>query len=166
MPEPMTTPQPAAPLSDAEFESYRRCLEVYDAATAGDRHVGVSIEGGSAAVEAAKALIFNAPNIIRDLLAEVQRLRSEVAEARNVTLREVLAYEAGQAASVPADLEAAVVKAPGRYCCLPDCPKLAEFEIYDGPEPDNGTDACIDHVGHLLKDKVSYVYPISTEPKR
>ena len=82
----MTTPQPAAPplMSAADLERFRRTI--YQAKGPDD---------GLTTTEQFT------------LMREVDRLRSEVAAARNVTLREVLAYEAGQGASIPADLEAA-----------------------------------------------------------
>jgi hypothetical protein len=32
------------------------------------------------------------------------------------------------------------------------CNKLAEWEIWDGPRPDDYTFACTEHVGELLSD--------------
>lgn len=50
------------------------------------------------------------------------------------------------------------------YCCFEDCQQDAAFVIEDGPECDNGTHACMDHVGHLCRsDRESRVYLI---PKR
>ncbi len=41
------------------------------------------------------------------------------------------------------------------------CEKDAEFEINDGPTPDDYTHACADHVGHMLQDgRISTVYPV------
>lgn len=39
-----------------------------------------------------------------------------------------------------------------RHCCYPGCGKRAEFEIYDSNDrrPDQGTEACEDHLGHLV----------------
>ena len=106
----MTTPEPAAPLTPDSIALTVPCPDCYLGKTPGQP---CNSRGGAlgyvhrSRVDA--ALVFYE--------AEVQRLRSEVAAARNVTLREVLAYEAGQGASIPADLEAAA--------------RLDDGEVYD-----------------------------------
>jgi len=49
-----------------------------------------------------------------------------------------------------------------RECCFMGCESAATWQAYstDG-RPDEGTDACDDHLGHLLTDAPThYVYPI------
>lgn len=52
-------------------------------------------------------------------------------------------------------------------CCFAGCGKKAEYVIWDGKEPacDHKTEACVDHVGHLLSDSEvpNQVYPIEWE---
>lgn len=38
------------------------------------------------------------------------------------------------------------------FCCWLHCANKAEYEIKDGPTTDDYTHACVDHVGHLLRD--------------
>lgn len=41
------------------------------------------------------------------------------------------------------------------------CARLAEWTIYDGPRPDDYTEACTEHVGYLLSDADELrVYPL------
>lgn len=37
-------------------------------------------------------------------------------------------------------------------CCFIPCDKPAEYDVIDGCGPDDHTQACVDHVGHLLRD--------------
>lgn len=47
------------------------------------------------------------------------------------------------------------------WCCFIPCDKDAEWEIVDGPSTDDYTQACSDHVGHLLQDgRVAMVYEV------
>ncbi len=39
---------------------------------------------------------------------------------------------------------------PGRFCCVWECPKEAEFEIQGLHHFEDQTDACTEHVGELL----------------
>lgn len=42
-------------------------------------------------------------------------------------------------------------KKPPPQCCIMDCDKEADFEIYgESKHPDDATEACEDHVGALL----------------
>lgn len=35
-------------------------------------------------------------------------------------------------------------------CCFIGCDKVADFQVTWGGRPDDHTESCIDHVGHLL----------------
>jgi hypothetical protein len=37
-------------------------------------------------------------------------------------------------------------------CCKLDCNQRAEWQIFDGPNPEDYTEACTAHVGDLLSD--------------
>lgn len=60
--------------------------------------------------------------------------------------------------------------APGALCCFIEqdkatedvpCNRVAEWIIYDGPRPDDYTEACTEHVGVLLSDANEFrVYPL------
>jgi len=56
--------------------------------------------------------------------------------------------------------------APKSICCYIDpdqehCKTTAEWIIYDGPRPDDYTEACTEHVGRLLSDADEFrVYPL------
>ena len=67
---------------------------------------------------------------------------------------------------------------PGALCCFIEqdkatllsdgwaiedvpCGRVAEWIIYDGPRPDDYTEACTEHVGALLSDANEFrVYPL------
>jgi hypothetical protein len=52
-------------------------------------------------------------------------------------------------------------------CCRPPCPDEAEFELRDGPSPDDYTHACRQHVRELLADdKQTTITPLLLEPHR
>ena len=46
-------------------------------------------------------------------------------------------------------------------CCQIQCEQKAEWQIYDGPNPEDYTEVCTAHVGDLLGDAPEHrVYPI------
>lgn len=52
----------------------------------------------------------------------------------------------------------------GAYCCFIPCDAGADYEIIDGRTPDDYTHACVEHVGHLLRDdRESTVIRISND---
>lgn len=49
-------------------------------------------------------------------------------------------------------------------CCMPDCGKLADWDVRWGTSPDDYTHSCISHVNELLEDgKVNTLTPIAHE---
>ena len=52
-------------------------------------------------------------------------------------------------------------------CCSPGCNRLADWEINYGPEVDDFTEACVEHVGDLLEpDKENRLYPMAHDLAR
>jgi len=48
------------------------------------------------------------------------------------------------------------------HCCFIPCEAEAEFEMhYDTPDPYDSSEACADHVGHLMQDCPATVVPIA-----
>lgn len=46
-------------------------------------------------------------------------------------------------------------------CCHTNCDEDAQWQIFDGPTPDDYTESCTAHVGELLSDAAEHrVYPI------
>ena len=48
------------------------------------------------------------------------------------------------------------------HCCMPECDKPAEWEIYWGPTADDCTHSCSEHTGELLEENtVNTLTPIA-----
>lgn len=63
--------------------------------------------------------------------------------------------------------ESLPVEAKDSVCCFITCNKAATWQAWDGPQHDDYTEACDDHLGHLLSEKPEHrVWPLTTaEPK-
>lgn len=49
-------------------------------------------------------------------------------------------------------------------CCLPECDKLADWDVRWGDAPDDYTHSCTSHVAELLEDgKINTLTPIAKE---
>jgi hypothetical protein len=57
--------------------------------------------------------------------------------------------------------QAAAIKQSARHCCFIPCEAPAEWQLTEGPTPDDFTDACTAHVGALLTGKPTTVTAIA-----
>lgn len=55
---------------------------------------------------------------------------------------------------------------PAPVCCLPECGKPAEFDLYDKPLNPNYTQSCAEHVEQLKSDSHGETVIVGWEPKQ